>query len=176
MARSTSVTANVPTVIGIDPGSRFTGYGVVHRSGSEFEHIVSGTIKVDLYPLPERLRLIYEKLDKVIATNGVDKLAIESSFLSVNPQTAIKLGQARGVALLAGAIHELEISEYSPREVKNATVGTGKATKEQVQYMVKVILSLQKHPSPDEADALAVAICDLNSSKFTATVSAFRDT
>ena len=153
-------------VLGIDPGSRVTGYGLVAREGSELEHIESGIIRLGDLPMPLRLRKLHIELTDLLENFDIDRFAIETSFVAENPQTALKLGQARGVAIAACALYDLEFAEYSPRAIKSATVGTGRADKDQVQFMVKLLLNLSEPPTHDAADALAVAICDLNSMRF----------
>ncbi|MCY3858663.1 MAG: crossover junction endodeoxyribonuclease RuvC [Gammaproteobacteria bacterium] len=158
------------TVLGIDPGSRFTGWGIVRASGNELHHIAHGVLKLGNKAMELRLREIHIGVSNLITENEVDRFAIESSFVSDNPQTAIKLGQARGVAIAAAAVQDLTVAEYAPREIKQATVGSGRATKEQVQYMVKVLLNLKEAPDADSADALAVAICDLHASRYQSSI------
>ena len=153
------------TVLGIDPGSRFTGWGIVRADGNELHHVDHGVIKLGDRPMALRLRDIYTNVSDLIDEYEIDQFAIETSFVSDNPQTAIKLGQARGVAIVAAAMHNLPVAEHSPREVKKATVGTGGAAKDQVQYMVRVLLNLSETPNADSADALAVAIYDLLKSR-----------
>lgn len=158
------------SALGIDPGSRVTGFGIVELHGNELTHVKHGTFRLGDGPMALRLRRIYEGVTKLITEFNVERFAIETSFVSKNPQTAIKLGQARGVAIAAAAMHELPVAEYSPREVKLATVGTGGAKKEQVQFMVKTLLNLPEEPTHDSADALALAICDLHASRFTSSI------
>lgn len=154
------------TILGIDPGSRFTGWGIVDSAGSEISLIDYGVLRIDKLTMPERLKTIFLEVSELITDYNVERFAIESSFVSKNPQTAIKLGQARGVAIAAAALHELDVSEYSPRQIKQATVSVGSATKEQVQYMVKMLLNMEELPESDSADALAVAICDINTNRY----------
>lgn len=158
------------TVLGIDPGSRVTGYGLVTQVGSELRYVDSGTILLGSDPMPNRLRKLHLDLTDLIETHRFERYAVESTFMSENAMSALKLGQARGVAIAACALYNIEFAEYSPREVKKALVGTGGADKEQVQYMVKLLLNLEHEPAADEADALAVAICDINSTRFRNTV------
>lgn len=154
-------------ILGIDPGSRTTGYGVVKIQDGRQTYIDSGCIRVvkpnETMPLAERLRIIFDSISNLIADHHPDEVAIERVFLSKNADSALKLGQARGVAIVAAAVHALDVAEYSALEIKKSVVGTGKATKEQVQHMVTAILSLNKHPQSDAADALAVALCHANS-------------
>ncbi len=148
-------------IIGVDPGTVVTGYGVIDYAGSRVRHVASGVIRPGRSdPMPERLARIHRELADVISTHHPAVLAVEEAFFGNNPKTAIKLGQARGVILVLGVMNELEVVEFSPRFVKQAVVGTGGATKEQVQYMVTRILGLKQVPKPaDAADALAVALC-----------------
>lgn len=148
-------------IIGVDPGTVVTGYGVIDYAGSRVRHVASGMIRPGRSaPMPERLARIHCELADVITEHHPAILAVEETFYGSNPKTAIKLGQARGVILILGVMHDLEVVEFSPRFVKQAVVGTGSATKEQIQYMVTRILSLKHVPeSTDAADALAVALC-----------------
>ncbi len=146
-------------VIGIDPGSRATGYGVVDLAGGRTVRVASGVIRPAGDLLAERLRAIFERLGETVEALSPAEVAIEKVFVSRNPGSALKLGQARGVALLAGAVRGLPVFEYSPNEIKQAITGRGHAEKQQVQHMVKVLLSLAETPTADAADALAVAIC-----------------
>lgn len=147
-------------VLGIDPGSRKTGYGIVEHSGSSIRHVDNGVIVADVKDtMPLRLRQIYEGLVDVIQEYKPDRVAVETVFLGKNVSSALKLGQARGVALLAAATANLPLKEFSPMEVKRAVAGTGRADKHQVQEMVRMILGLPEVAQEDAADALAVAIC-----------------
>ncbi len=151
-------------ILGIDPGSRTTGYGVVEMQGNRLRHITHGQIaaaKAD--DLPGRLQIIYQALEEVIRTTHPNAVAVEDIFVSNNARSALKLGHARGVALLAGTQAGLPVFEYSALQVKSAVVGYGKADKKQVQQMVKVLLCLSKAAPPDASDALAVAICHSHS-------------
>ena len=149
-------------VLGIDPGSRVTGYGVVVVDGKRIEYLASGCIKPEKGPLPKRLGEIYQGVVQLIGEHGADVLAIEDVFLASNPSSALKLGQARGVAIAAGVAADLEVYEYAARSVKKTVVGTGRASKAQVQHMVRVLLNLPGEPAEDAADALAIAICHVN--------------
>lgn len=149
-------------VIGIDPGSRLTGYGVVDVRGSDIRYLASGCIRTTAGPFPERLAEIYQGVSDLIGQHQPEVFAIEEVFLARNPDSALKLGQARGVAIAAGVAHGLPIHEYAARKVKQGLVGSGRATKQQVQHMVRVILSLAGEPQADAADALAIAICHVN--------------
>ena len=146
-------------IIGIDPGSRSTGYGIVESDGSKLVHVASGFVRAVEGEWAGRLRRIFEELGVVIDTHAPGEFAIEKVFLHRNPSSALKLGQARGAAILAGALRSLSVHEYSPNEIKQAVTGKGHASKEQIQYMTKILLSLREPPQTDEADALAVAIC-----------------
>lgn len=149
-------------ILGIDPGSRFTGYGIINVTGNRFEHIASGCIRVATSALPVRLKQIFVELCLVIEEFSPQEAAIEEVFMGKNASSALKLGQARGSAIVACVHHELEVSEYSARKVKQAVVGYGAADKIQVQHMVKALLHLQGKIQEDAADALAVAICHSN--------------
>lgn len=147
--------------MGVDPGSNITGYGLINSNGEKDTLIESGVIELVPHdPLPERLKEIFKGLVKIIKNNHPHQFAIEQTFYSKNAKSALIMGHARGVAILAAAKSGLPIGEYSPKEVKCAIVGTGNASKSQVQYMVKKILNLKELPQPvDAADALAVALC-----------------
>ncbi|MEW6426982.1 MAG: crossover junction endodeoxyribonuclease RuvC [Thermodesulfobacteriota bacterium] len=147
-------------ILGIDPGSRATGYGIVEQSCGGLRFIACGVIRPPCGGgLPERLRVIHGGLEEVIATHRPAVAAIEEVFVSVNPRSALILGHARGVAMLAAIGSGLAVHEYSARIVKQSVVGYGQAAKGQVQQMVRVLLSLLSPPSSDAADALAIAIC-----------------
>ena len=150
-------------VLGVDPGTLVTGYGLVARKASGLSAIAFGTIRnVGADSMPLRLRRIHNGLRELIEKHHPDEFAIESAFYGKNAQSALKLGHARGVSILAAVDQEVPTSEYSPREVKKSVVGSGTASKEQVRYMVMTILSLQKVSlALDASDALAVAICHL---------------
>ncbi|MBI1911645.1 MAG: crossover junction endodeoxyribonuclease RuvC [Deltaproteobacteria bacterium] len=151
-------------VLGIDPGSINTGYGVVEKGGAgKLLHIADGTISAGAdMPLPERLLKISEGLKEVFNEFKPEAVAIESLFFSKNVRSAIMLGHARGVALLSAASNGLEVFEYAPRAVKQAVVGYGAATKDQVQKMVKALLKTPAVSKADAADALAIAICHIH--------------
>lgn len=146
-------------IIGVDPGSRVTGYGVIEKMGRDWRHIDNGVIAPRArLPMHERLHHIYTGLIALIRTHVPSALALEQVFLDQNPQTAIKLGQARGMALLAAAECNLEFAEYTPLAVKQAIVGYGRATKAQMQSMVQRHFALPEVPCEDAADALAIAL------------------
>ena len=148
-------------ILGVDPGSSVTGYGVIDSNGEESSLIESGVIQPDnRAALPEKLREIFEGLTKVIEKHRPRQFAIEETFYSKNAKSALVMGQARGVAILAASKSGIPVGEYSPKEVKCAVAGTGNAAKSQVQFMVKRILRLKDPPQPlDASDALAVALC-----------------
>jgi crossover junction endodeoxyribonuclease RuvC len=146
-------------IIGIDPGSRVTGYGVIERQGSTLRHISSGHIKVGKLELPERLKSITSGIVKIVQEFRPEEAGIERVFVSKNVNSALKLGQARGAAIVALAEYGLKVFEYAPRQIKLAVVGYGGADKNQIQRMVKMLLKLDYLPQTDIADALAIAIC-----------------
>ena len=152
-------------VLGIDCGTEYTGYGVVDQlSDRDVTYVVCGTVKLSpKRPMAERLNQVYETLRSVIAEFQPEMVAIEEVFYAVNAKSALKLGQVRGVAMLAASSCGLEVAEYAPLSIKSAVVGYGKAEKSQVQQMVTELLRLNAPPdSPDAADALAIAICHLH--------------
>ncbi len=149
-------------MLGIDPGSRLTGYGIVDTDGRTKSWVASGCIRTVTGDMPERLRELYLGIEQLLATYQPDQVAIEQIFLARNASSALKLGQARGVALAACMSRGVTMHDYAARQVKLAIAGTGKATKEQVQYMVRVLLKLPDTPQADAADALAIAICHIN--------------
>ena len=147
-------------IIGLDPGLGTTGWGIVAKSGSRLSHIANGQVKTDpKAPLAERLVTLDRELADIILAHRPDSGAVEEVFVNSNPQSTLKLGQARGVCLLALARAGLPVAEYATRLVKKALVGTGGAEKAQVQAMLRVLLPGMKLAGPDAADALAVAIC-----------------
>ncbi len=153
---------NKPTrirILGIDPGLRVTGFGVIDKTGPRLAYVTSGCVKSGQGELPERIKVLLEGLREVIETNHPDQAAIEKVFVNVNPQSTLLLGQARGAAICAAVLACVPVAEYTALQVKLAVVGVGKAGKEQVQMMVKRLLALPGDPSPDAADALACAIC-----------------
>ena len=148
-------------ILGIDPGTRITGYGVIKHTNNNFVRIASGSIALPSnQPIPQRLEIIYSELSKLIKKYKPDEFAIETAFYGKNVQSVLKIGYARGVSLLAAIHNKVPASEYSPREVKKAVVGKGAASKQQVNYMVMTILNSKKIKfKPDESDALAIALC-----------------
>lgn len=143
-------------ILGIDPGSRRTGYGVIEVLGNRYHYHASGFLDLTSYPTLERLRQIYLGVKTVMDLYHPDEAAIEQVFMHENPNSALKLGQARGAAMVA---FDIPISEYAARLIKKSVVGNGGATKEQVQYMVARLLNLKGKLQADAADALAVALC-----------------
>lgn len=143
-------------IIGIDPGSRRTGYGVIRLDGNRHIYLTSGYLNLTALPVCDRLRQIYLGLQQVMQTYQPNEAAIEQIFMQENASSALKLGQARGAAIVA---LDVPVAEYSARQVKKSVVGSGAATKEQVQFMVKRLLNLSGNLQADAADALAVALC-----------------
>lgn len=157
-------------IIGIDPGSRITGIGVIETDGQRMQHVFSTCLRLGERPLPERLGMIYNGIADVIRTYAPDEMSVENVFLSNNAASALKLGQARGAAICAGITLYVPVYEYTAKQVKQATVGKGAADKTQVQHMIKVLLNLQGKMQADTADALAVAICHANFSHLTSRI------
>jgi crossover junction endodeoxyribonuclease RuvC len=156
-------------VLGIDPGTATTGYGLVrHREDGSLESLAYGTIQTPAgCPAYQRLSLLYHQLNDLLLLHRPDSCAVEKLFFQTNVKTALSVGQARGVVLLAISEAGLEIAEYTPNEVKQAVAGYGSAGKKQVQEMVRVLLALPDIPQPDDAaDALAIAITHLNTQRF----------
>jgi crossover junction endodeoxyribonuclease RuvC len=154
------VAASTQRILGIDPGLRVTGFGVIERLGSKLAYVASGCIKSnDRQSLPERIATLFAGLGEVIATYAPQQAAIEKVFVNVNPQSTLLLGQARGAAISALVHGGLPVAEYTALQIKQAVVGHGKAAKEQVQDMVVRLLALPGTPAADAADALACAIC-----------------
>jgi len=149
-------------VLGIDPGSRVTGYGVIDVDAGRLRYVASGCIRTITGEMPARLRELLLGLEELLALYKPEQVAIEQIFIARNPVSALKLGQARGVALAACISRGVSIHDYAPRQVKLAVTGTGKAAKEQVQHMVRALLALPGTPQADAADALAIAICHVN--------------
>ncbi|MCK9283099.1 MAG: crossover junction endodeoxyribonuclease RuvC [Rhodocyclaceae bacterium] len=147
-------------ILGIDPGLRITGFGVIDKTGNKLGYVSSGCVRTDsILSLPERIKTILDGIAEVVAAHGPAQAAVEKVFVNVNPQSTLLLGQARGAAIAALVGAGLPVAEYTALQVKQAVVGHGKATKEQVQHMVRRLLALPGEPSPDAADALACAIC-----------------
>ncbi len=152
----------MPRILGIDPGSRKTGYGIISLEGKTITHVTHGRLMVGDGDFVERLKKIFSGLSEVISEHEPDMMAIENVFLHKNADSALKLGQARGAAICAAVNQDLSVAEYSATQIKKAVVGNGHAAKDQVQYMMQVILGLSEPPEEDAADALACAICHAN--------------
>ena len=146
-------------ILGLDPGSRVTGYGVVDAGGSGVRYVASGCIRVGNGSMPGRLLAIHRHVAELVATYAPGEIAIERVFVHRNPDSALKLGQARGAALCGACQAGASVHEYAARAVKQAVTGTGAAAKGQVQHMIKALLSVQGRMAADAADALAIAIC-----------------
>jgi crossover junction endodeoxyribonuclease RuvC len=146
-------------ILGIDPGSRLTGFGIIDVCGDRASYVASGSVQSASGSFPERLQIIFRSIGEIVREYQPAVLAIESVFVHRNPGSALKLGHARAAALCATFAAEIEVHEYAPREIKQAIVGSGAASKEQVQHMVTSLLSLEGAPSADAADALAAALC-----------------
>ena len=152
-------------VLGIDPGLRTTGFGIITKQGSKLAYIASGTISTPTdAELPERLKIIFSGVSEIVRTYAPDCAVIEKVFVNVNPQSTLLLGQARGAAICAAASSGLVVHEYAALRIKQAVVGFGQADKKQVQLMVRRLLGLERAPAEDAADALACAICHAHSS------------
>lgn len=149
-------------ILGIDPGSRITGYGVIGVEGKHARYLGSGCIKVFNEQLPNRLNNVFNGVSEIITQFQPDVFAIEQVFMAKNPDSALKLGQARGAAIVAATSRSIPVFEYSARAIKQAVVGKGNADKTQVQHMITYLLKLDKKPQSDAADALAVALCHLH--------------
>src|SRR5712692_8348444 len=164
-----STTPSPRVALGIDPGTAIVGYAVVEARGSELNMVVCDVITTSSsMPMPERLQHIYHRLHEIITTYRPNEAAMEELFFAKNARTALTVGQARGVAMLALANGGLSIAEYTPKQVKQAVTGYGGAKKEQVGEMVRILLHLTAIPRPDDAaDAAAVAICHLHTARYT---------
>jgi crossover junction endodeoxyribonuclease RuvC len=146
-------------ILGVDPGSRKTGFGIIESGRFNPNYLISGVIRVEKYSGAHRLKNIYQSICQIIEQYQPDVLAIEKVFVYKNPKSAITLGQARGVILCAAAMYDVPIMEYTPTQVKSTIVGKGHAGKTQVQFMVQNLLKLTEAPQEDAADALACALC-----------------
>ncbi len=146
-------------ILGIDPGSRFTGYGIIDTDGKTSQHVSSGYIKVTGNSLPEKLGMIFDEITQLINAHKPAQFAIETVFMNRNADSALKLGQARGAAICAAVTQKLPVMEYAPREIKQAIVGNGGADKQQVAHMVRILLNRRTALQADEADGLAIALC-----------------
>lgn len=146
-------------ILGIDPGSRITGFGIIEQVEGRVSYVESGCVRAGDGDFATRLKTIYDGLLEIVSVYAPDEAAIEQVFMHRNPDSALKLGQARGAAICAVMSTGIDLSEYTPAEIKKATVGKGNAGKEQVQHMVQALLKLPGMPQADAADALAVALC-----------------
>jgi crossover junction endodeoxyribonuclease RuvC len=146
-------------ILGIDPGSQITGYGIIDIDGNHATHVCHGTISVKGGDLGEKLHNIFNQINAVIGEYRPDESAIEKVFMHRNADSALKLGQARGAAITACSANKLKVFEYTANQVKQATVGKGHAAKQQVQHMITILLCLDQQPAADAADALAIALC-----------------
>jgi len=152
--------SDIVRILGVDPGLRITGFGVIDKIGQKLHYVTSGCVKTrDSDSLPERIRTLLEGIGEVVAVHRPREAVVEKVFVNVNPQSTLLLGQARGAAISALVAAGLPVSEYTALQVKQAVVGHGKAAKDQVQHMVMRLLQLPGEPSTDAADALACAIC-----------------
>ena len=149
----------MPIILGVDPGSRITGYGLVEVQGRQQAYVASGCIRTSGDDLAPRLKQIFDGLREIIQQYNPDEFAIERVFMAKNADSALKLGQARGAAIVAATNADLPVAEYSATQIKSAVVGTGRAQKSQVQHMVQHLLKLPAAPQADAADALGVALC-----------------
>jgi len=165
MQAPVSAQPGVLRILGVDPGLRRTGFGVIDVSGAQATYVASGVIKVPDGALATRLRTIHDGLAEVISRNRPALASVEIVFVNVNPQATLALGHARGAALTTLATHGVEVHEYTALQVKQSVVGYGRATKEQIQAMVARLLRLPGEPSADAADALACAICHAHASR-----------
>ena len=146
-------------ILGIDPGSRKTGFGIINQVGAKSSYITSGVIRLPNAELPERLGIIYASVTELVELHCPTEPSIEQVFMAKSAGSALKLGQARGAAIVACVAQAMAVSEYSARQIKQSVVGTGAADKSQVQHMVKTLLKLPAEPQEDAADALAAALC-----------------
>lgn len=149
-------------ILGIDPGSRITGYGVIDTDGFRHRHVASGHIPIRGEQLPERLGIIFNEIGALIVDWCPDAVAIEQVFVNRNVDSALKLGQARGAAVCAAVNAGLPVGEYTPRAIKKAVTGQGSAEKAQIQQMMQLLLKLDELPQSDAADALAISVCHAN--------------
>jgi crossover junction endodeoxyribonuclease RuvC len=149
-------------IIGIDPGSRCTGFGVIDSDGLRHNYVTSGYINIKGDELPERLGFIFNEVSSIIDQWQPQTMGVEQVFVNKNVDSALKLGQARGAAICAGINAQLDVGEYTPRAIKKAVVGSGSADKTQIQQMMKLLLKLDFIPQSDEADGLAIALCHAN--------------
>ena len=146
-------------ILGIDPGSRITGYGIIDMSGQSYRYVASGSISISVDYFPDRLKQIFDGISQIVSQYQPEEMAIEQVFMHKNADSALKLGQARGAAICAVQTKGLPVFEYAARQVKQAIAGKGNADKEQVQYMVKLLLKVQGTSQIDASDALGISIC-----------------
>lgn len=146
-------------ILGIDPGSRITGYGVIETGANSSRYIASGSIQIKAETFPQRLKQVFDGITEVIALYSPEQMAIEQVFMHKNADSALKLGQARGAAICAALNCDLPVHEYAARQIKQALVGKGNADKAQVQHMVKILLNIQGTLQVDAGDALGVCLC-----------------
>lgn len=156
---STIATTQTTRILGIDPGSRTTGYGIIEQGPQGCRYVASGSIRVKADYFPDRLKQIFDSVREVIDLYHPDQMAIEQVFMHKNADSALKLGQARGAAICAVQTRDLPVFEYAARQVKQALVGKGNAEKTQVQHMVKILLGIQGELSLDASDALGLCLC-----------------
>ena len=152
-------------ILGIDPGSRVTGYGVIRSHGNRLEFLDCGVVRVEMKSHAERLQTIFKGISQVVEKHKPTEVAIEEVFVGRNASSALKLGQARGAAMVACLQYDIYMAEYSARSVKSSVTGSGSAEKQQVQHMVRAILSFTGELTEDAADGLAIAVCHANTSK-----------
>ena len=156
-------------VLGVDPGSRITGYGLLEEQNREISFIEAGLIKPpDKMPFPQKIHRIFQGLVEILDRSEPDAVAVEDLFYAKNARSSLKLGHARGAALIAAGQHNIPVFEYTPLEIKKSVVGYGRADKEQVRSMVNIMLQLKKQVPLDASDALAAAICHINSARLSA--------
>jgi crossover junction endodeoxyribonuclease RuvC len=163
--------------LGIDPGSRLTGYGILDLCGNQIRHVAHGTLRLSntggkaVIPLEERLFLIYQGLTDIIVAHRPQVMSVEKVFFAKNAVSALKLGQARGATILTGRIHGLELAEYSPSEVKQSVAGYGQADKHQVAKMIRMLTGVRDFETLDASDGLALAVCHAHRVRFSASTS-----
>ncbi|SJM91243.1 crossover junction endodeoxyribonuclease RuvC [Crenothrix polyspora] len=146
-------------ILGIDPGSRLTGYGVIEQTGNRYKYIASGCIRIEAEYFPDRLKQIFDGVAQLVQTYRPEQMAIEQVFMHKNADSALKLGQARGAAICAVQLTNVPVFEYAARQIKQALVGKGSADKLQVQHMVKILLNIQGDIQIDASDALGISLC-----------------
>ncbi|SJM95189.1 component of RuvABC resolvasome, endonuclease [Crenothrix polyspora] len=146
-------------ILGIDPGSRLTGYGVIEQTGNRYKYIASGCIRIEAEYFPDRLKQIFDGVAQLVQTYHPEQMAIEQVFMHKNADSALKLGQARGAAICAVQLTNVPVFEYAARQIKQALVGKGSADKLQVQHMVKILLNIQGDIQIDASDALGISLC-----------------